>query len=103
MKNRLDYTPNNNNMTFDNNHKFWFFKTPYHPQNPTSQEIHQAWNEAVETSFLRKRLEDINIKFKKIGKRRFITCYSRAPNLGNLLSYRKLKNTPGLPVSSFFK
>jgi hypothetical protein len=79
----------------------WFFKLPYHPQDPAAHLIQRAWKSTVATPPLSKPLASIDIKYRKLGDRRFIVCYRRPPNLGNLLSYRKLKPDSGPPVSSF--
>ena len=79
----------------------WFFKLTYHPQDPPSHLIQQAWRETIATPRFSKPLHEVDVKYTKIGDRRFIVCYRRHPNLGNLLSYRKLKPNSGLPVSSF--
>jgi hypothetical protein len=79
----------------------WFFKLVYHPQDPPSGLIRKTWEETIASPGLSKPLEDIDLNFTPIGKRRFIVCYKRAPNLGNLLSCRKLQPTSGPPVSSF--
>ena len=79
----------------------WFFKVHYHPQDPPSSAIQRAWNETVDTPRFSKPLKDVDLMYTKVGQRRFIVCYKRHPNLGNLLSYRKLKPDSGPPVSSF--
>ena len=79
----------------------WFFKTVYHPQDPPSTLIQQAWKETVENPRFGKPLKDVDLRYTSIGARRFIVCYKRHPNLGNLLSYRKIHPNSGLPVSSF--
>ena len=80
---------------------YWFLKLRYHPQDPSSKFLQKAWNDSVATPRLSKPLSHIDIKFNPIGHRRFIVCYKRAPNLGNLLSYRKITPNSGPPVSSF--
>jgi len=80
---------------------YWFFKLNYHPQDPSSRLIQDAWNNTVAAPRLSKPLKDIDLMFKPIGHRRFIVCYRRFPTLGNLLSYRKLLPTSGRSVSSF--
>ena len=87
--------------TSDIHPRMWFFKLVYHPQDPPSGLIRKTWEETIASPRLSKPLEDIDLNFTPIGKRRFIVCYKRAPNLGNLLSYRKLQPTSGPPVSSF--
>ena len=79
-----------------------FFHLQYHPKNPPSRVIQQAWADKVvkptphHTPFDQLR----NRKDKKIGINRLTVAYSRAPNLSNLLSYRKLKtDNTGRPAS----
>ena len=79
----------------------WLFKVPYHPQNPSSAQIRKAWDDAVPHPRLSKPLHRIDVRWNPIGERRFIICYKRHKNLGNLLSYRKIKQNSGPPVSSF--
>ena len=80
----------------------WFFKIPFHPQNPTSAELQKAWDHTVANPRdNRKPLANIDVNWRRVGERRFILCYNRAPNLGNLLSYRKILPESGPPVSSF--
>ena len=83
--------------------KQWFFKLSYHPQDPPSRDIRKAWEDAVATPRLAKPLKDIDMNWTPLGHHRFIVCYTRPPNLGNLLSYRKLQPDSGPPVSSFFE
>jgi len=70
--------------------RFWLFKLDYHPQDPPSSTIQRLWQSTVAAPSLRKPLSKVDVHFQPIGERRFIVCYKRAPNLNNLLSYRKL-------------
>ena len=79
----------------------WFFKIPYHPQNPPSHLIQRAWKECIANPPFGKALEFVDIKFRRIGHHRFVICYNRAKNLGNILTYRKIHPDSGPPVSSF--
>ena len=81
--------------------RHWFFKMGFHPQDPPSSVVRRAWDRHVANPPLSKPLADIDINYTKIGSRRFIVCYKRAPNLSNLLSYRKLQHSSGPPVSSY--
>ena len=81
----------------------WFFKIPYHPQDPPSSKIQEAWEKAVATPKLARPLANVDVKFRTLGHRRFIVCYNRPHNLGNLLSYRKILPTFGSNVSSFIE
>jgi hypothetical protein len=81
--------------------RLWFFKLSFHPQDPPSRDIRRAWESTVANPPFSKPLADIDLSFNRLGHRRFVVCYKRPPNLGNLLSYRKLKRNAGPPVSSF--
>jgi hypothetical protein len=81
----------------------WFFKQTYHPQDPPSSAIRRAWQNTVADPPFSKPLKLVDFNHNPVGDRRFIVCYRRAPNLGNLLSYRKLQPDSGPPVSSFFE
>jgi hypothetical protein len=79
-----------------------FFHLPFHPQNPSSQAIQAAWHSAVANPEHGRPLSEVkNYKGTRIGVDRLIIAYNRPPNLGNLLSYRKLKDTSGPPVSLY--
>ena len=90
---------NNDNNSMDSNH--WLFKLDYHPQDPPSALLRKAWDTTVANPFCGKPLERFDVKYRPIGARRFIVCYRRGKNLGNLLSYRKLRQHAGPNVSSF--
>ena len=98
------YDPNqspSNSPTDPDRERMWLFKLPYHPQDPFSRTIRSLWNLHVASPSLCKPLSDIDINYTKIGSRRFVVCYKRAPNLSNLLSYRKLRSDTGPPASSY--
>ena len=78
-----------------------FFHLRYHPQDPPSSEIQTAWRNQVSHPAYRTPLENVLVKRQKLQLSRLIICYSRPLNLSNLLSYRKLRDTSGPPVSSF--
>ena len=84
-----------------------FLHLRYHPQDPSPQVLQQAWRDTMAlphnspplaTIPVRSRETNDNVPF---GIDRLIISYHRPPNLGNMLSYRKLDNTSGPPVSSF--
>ena len=84
-----------------------FFHLRYHPQDPSPQLLQKAWKDTMalpDTSqplaTLPVRSRDTN-RLVPFGIDRLIISYHRPPNLGNMLSYRKLANTTGPPVSSF--
>jgi len=73
----------------------------YHPNNPKSSAIQRAWYSTIaEPSFSKPLAEIKNCKGIATGIDRMTIAYSRPNNLGNILSYRKLKPT-GPPVSSY--
>ena len=78
-----------------------FFHVQYHPKNPCSSDIQRLWREHIQEPLHSQNLADIrNWEGTRLGINRLIIAHSRPPNLGNLLSYRKLKDT-GPPVSSY--
>lgn len=80
-----------------------FFHLRYHPKNPPSSEIQRLWKNCIQAPPYSKKLENIkNWNDRPLGIDRLIIAYNRPQNLGNLLSYRKLKPT-GPPVSSFLE
>lgn len=82
--------------------RMWLFKLTYHPNDPPSHLIRKAWNKTVAEPPLSKPLRRFDIRWTPIGDRRFVVCYRRPANLGNILSYRKLKPNSGPEVSSYF-
>ena len=85
----------------------FFFHLRYHPQDPPSSAIQQAWHEHVSRPRLGAKLADLEFLGQNNSRRhrfdmdRLIICYHRPPNLGNLLSYRKIRPDSGSLVSSF--
>ena len=80
------------------------FHLRYHPQNPSSSMLQHLWNKHICNPPWPKKPLWIhrNYRFKKIEVDRMVVCYNRPLNLGNLLSYRVLKDsTTGPPASSF--
>ena len=74
----------------------------FHPKNPPSFELQRLWKLHISEPPYGMPLRDIrNWAGDRLGIDRLIVAYSRPLNLGNLLSYRNLKNTQGPPVSSF--
>jgi hypothetical protein len=85
-----------------------FFHLQYHPPDSPSSVIQQAWKDKVAIPRHSQPLASLPIcsrkergKTKPFKFDRLIVCYSRQPNLGNLLSYRKITNASGPPVSSY--
>jgi hypothetical protein len=97
------------------NMKFMLLHLQYHPKNPPSQELQQAWKDCIASpKHTPLPLSQVNIPWTaapgrlptssshtRMGIDRMIIAYSRAPNLGNLLSYRKLPSDTGRPASFF--
>jgi hypothetical protein len=79
-----------------------FLHIQYHPQNASSIVTQQLWLNSIssppgkETLTQLKNCSGFHIKIKRL-----IVAYHRAPNLGNLLTYRKLSSRTGLKASSF--
>ena len=79
-----------------------FFHLRYHPLNPPSQTIQRIWRSTISTPPFSRPLAEIkNHDGHPIGIDRMIVAYNRPLNLGNILSYRKLRNYNGPPISSF--
>ena len=79
-----------------------YLHLPYHPANPPSKILQQLWQNTIFSPPGEKRLNQlVNHKGAPIPVDRMIIAYSRAPNLGNMLSYRKICNRSGPKVSSY--
>jgi hypothetical protein len=80
-----------------------FFHLQYHPDDPPSGAIQRAWHTCIRAPSYQKPLESLmNRQTRtKMTPTRMIVAYSRPFNLGNLLSYRKLRTKLGPPVSSY--
>ena len=95
------------------NMKFMLLHLQYHPKNPPGWELQQAWKDNIvqPNPPYGKPLSKIRIPFSglprtrvgkiEMGLDRMIIAYSRARNLGNLLSNRRLPSDTGPPASSF--
>jgi hypothetical protein len=76
----------------------------YHPTNPSSKSIQKLWHDVVATLKVQTPLHCLtNQQGYDIPIEQLTIAWHRPPNLGNLLSYRKLKNPMGPEVSSFIK
>lgn len=81
------------------------FHLPYHPDNPRTALLHQAWENHVTHPRHLSRIRDVpgfaDTGPLKVGK--LTLAHHRAPNLGNLLSYRRIEATASgaAPVSTF--
>jgi hypothetical protein len=81
-----------------------FLHPPYHPANPSSKSIQKLWCDVVATPKGQTPLHCLtNQQGYNVPIERLTIAWHRPPNLGNLLSYRKLENRTGLKVSSFVK
>jgi len=92
---------------------FMLLHLQYHPKNPPGKELQKAWQDHIANPDppYGKPLKKIRIPHTgnppsrvgrtEMGIDRMVIAYSRAPNLGNLLSYRKLPSDSGPPASSF--
>jgi hypothetical protein len=78
-----------------------FLHLQFNPGNPPSHALQKLWQETVAAPRGRTKLQYLtNSKNVLMGTRRMVVAYSRTPNLGNLLSYRRLPSD-GPPASSF--
>ena len=78
---------------------------PFHPNDPPSHKIQQAWRNSVASPRYHMPLPDMhNPKSKeKCNIQQMIIAYHRPMNIGNLLSHRNLNTNPSAPpVSSYY-
>ena len=69
-----------------------FFHLPFHPSNPPSSHIQSLWRDIIAKPSNGETLTSLtNYIGHKIPITKLIVAYSRPPNLGNLLSCRKVK------------
>ena len=88
--------------TSDSHSSRVFLHLQYHPNDPPSPVLQRAWRSAISHPRFGHPFENLqNHRGKPFGINRLIVAYSRPPNLGNLLSYRKLSITTGPQVSSY--
>ena len=79
-----------------------FFHVPFHPNNPPSRVLQNLWHTKVYHPPGKLPLNKLtNREGKTISTNQLVIAYSRAPNLGNLLSYRKIDGRLGPKVSSY--
>ena len=84
-----------------------FLHLRYHPQDPAPPALQKAWRDTMALPPHSPPLAAIPVRSQDtsghvpFGIDRLIVSYHRPPNLGNMLSYRKLSNDTGPPVSSF--
>ena len=79
-----------------------FLHLPFHPNNPPSHRLQSIWQERMFHPKNGRPLNYLkNIDEAPIPIDKLVIAYSRAPNLGELLSYRKICKRSGPKVSSF--
>jgi hypothetical protein len=79
-----------------------FLHLPYHPANPSSKAIQKLWAGRVANPPGQPPFSCLtNESGYNVPVEQLTIAWHRPPNLGNLLSYRKLNNRTGLKVSSF--
>ena len=91
--------------TTNNDHTSIILHLPFHPNDPPSYKIQQAWRDTVASPKYHMPLPHMrNPKSKeKCQIERMIIAYHRPMNIGNLLSHRNLNTNPmALPVSSYY-
>ena len=91
--------------TTNNDHTAVIFHIPFHPNDPPSHKIQQAWRNSVSSPKYHLPLPDMrNPKSKEnCNIQRIIIAYRRPMNIGNLLSHHNLDtNSTALPVSSYY-
>ena len=78
-----------------------FFHSAYHPNNPSSALLQDAWRQTILEPPNQHILPHLNnLEDRPINLRRMIIAYRRPRNIGNLLSARNLHLSPGPQVSS---
>ena len=79
-----------------------FLHPPYHPQNPPASKLQSLWRNIIASPLHKRPLNwCTNQHGEPIPIDQMVIAYSRAPNLGNLLSYRKICKRSGPKVSSY--
>ncbi|CAB9513287.1 Reverse transcriptase (RNA-dependent DNA polymerase) (Partial), partial [Seminavis robusta] len=99
--------PNNNNKR--DTIGIQLLHLEYHPKHPPSKVLQQGWRDRIANPtnlmpFKHVRIPHTVVPMRgnmPMGLDRMIVAYSRPPNLGTLLSYRKVPELDGSPVSSF--
>jgi hypothetical protein len=88
--------------TNDEMRKPMIFHIRYHPDNPPSSALQHAWHTHVATPPTTHPLREVtDHNGTECNVERIIIAHNRRFNLGNLLSYQKLKQNSGPPVSSY--
>ena len=97
------YSGPTNRATNDNNTVI--LHLPFHPNDPSSHQIQQAWRDTITSPRYHMPLPQMrNPKSReKCSIDHMIIAYCRPMNLGNLLSHRNLNTNPSAPpVSSYY-
>jgi hypothetical protein len=82
--------------------KIQFFHIKYHPKNMPARMIQYLWRNYIAAPPKKIPVSDtVGHNGSTCGIDRLIVAHHRPPNLGNLLSYRKLKPNSGPPISSY--
>ncbi len=88
----------------EENKKRIIFHLKYHPDDPPFSVIQRIFRECIlHPKGERPFPELTNHAGMEITIERLTVCYSNHPNLGSMLSYRKICNRKGLKDSSFLK
>ena len=99
----VDYQPKSHKQRKMEMDRSMLLHLQWHPKNPSPQELQNIWRNYVLKPFLQKKLYQLrNHNYCLIEVDRMIIAYSRSRNLGNLLSYREIKDDSGPPTSSYF-
>jgi hypothetical protein len=102
---RINSPPDSMTTTTTDNEKYdrCIFHTYFHPNDPKSSAIQQAFSEEVlHPKKMWKALPNLlNHRKARLRVNRLIIAYHRTSNLGNLLSPRIIRNEDGPRVSSY--
>ena len=77
-----------------------YLHLPFHPSHPVAA-IRRAWNSLVWSPPDKTPFNQLTANGSAISVKRMVMCYHRSPNLGNLLSCRKVDKRSGPKVSSY--
>ena len=72
----------------------------FHPQNPTSSDIQQAFHECMLQPPGKEKLNEIKVFGEKIPIDAMIIAYHRAKNLGDIFSYRDISRKTRPPTNA---
>ena len=80
-----------------------FLNLHFHSDDPSSSKIQTLWRQLVQNPEGKPALNQIELEENvRVPIDRLTVAYSRAPNIGNLLSYRKIDKQKGPKVPSFW-